>query len=267
MAGTARERPSRGLAPQVETATGDHRLRRGVVTLPETIAQSVTVMAPAMSGAFITYLAAIKAGGATPLAFLLATLACLAIGGVVGESALRLPSAGSLYTFTTKGLGPFWGYLTGWGYTLGFTFGALAVLAGFSGFMSLMMSNLGAPELLQQWLLWYVLGLALYFGLSYFDVRFSTRSQLIFTALTAAALLLLAVIVIGQGGAEGNTLAALSPAAAGVNWPLVFGGLAFGILSFTGFETAAMLAEETDNPRGTSRSRSSARCCSAACSI
>lgn len=247
MAGTVGEPRGAGVAPGAETEA--HQLRRGVVTLPETIAQSVTVMAPAMSGAFITYLAAIKAGGATPLSFVLATLACLAIGGVVGEFALRLPSAGSLYTYTTKGLGPFWGYLTGWGYTLGFTFGGFAVLAGFSGFMSLIMGNLGAPGVLQQWLLWFVLGLALYFVLSYFDVRFSTRSQLVFTALTAAALLLLAVIVIGQGGAEGNTLAAFSPAAAGVNWPLVFGGLAFGILSFTGFETAAVLAEETDNPR------------------
>jgi hypothetical protein len=48
----------------------ENRFRRGVISLPDTIAQSVTVMAPALSAAFISYLAAIKAGGATPLAFL-----------------------------------------------------------------------------------------------------------------------------------------------------------------------------------------------------
>ena len=75
-----------------------NQLQKGVLTLPDTIAQSVTVMAPALSAAFITYLAAVKAGGATPLSFLLAMLACLMIGGVVSEFALHLPSVETLGT-------------------------------------------------------------------------------------------------------------------------------------------------------------------------
>jgi amino acid transporter len=55
--------------------------------------------------------------------------------------------------------------------------------------------------------------------------------------------------VIVQGGAHGNGLAAFSPHAAGVGWPGVFAGVAFGLLSFAGFETAANLAEETKEPR------------------
>jgi amino acid transporter len=226
-----------------------HPLRRNAVSLAETIAQSVSVMAPAMSGAFITYLAAIKAGGATPLSFLLATLACLAIGGVVAQFGLRLPSAGSLYTYTTHGLGPLGGFVTGWTYSAAFLFAETAVLAGFAGFMSLLTSNLAAPVLLQQWWLWWGLGLGGYFVLSYFDIRLSTRSQLVTTAATAAVLLLLAIVVIARGGSHGNTLAAFSPDAAGVSWPLVLAGMAFGILSFGGFETAAVLAEETRHPR------------------
>ena len=226
-----------------------HRLRGNAVSLPEAIAQSVSVMAPAMSGAFITYLAAVKAGGATPLSFLLATLACLAIGGVVAQFGLRLPSAGSLYTYTTHGLGRLWGFVTGWSYSAAFLFAEVAVLAGFAGFMSLVMGNGGTPIVLQQWWLWWGLGLAGYFALSYFDIRFSTRGQLATTALTAGVLLLLAVIVIARGGSQGNTLAAFTPGAAGVSWPLVLAGMAFGILSFGGFETAAVLAEETDHPR------------------
>lgn len=239
--------PSVPVAPT--SADEQHRLKRGAVSLPETIAQSMAVMAPAMSGAFITYLAAVKAGGATPLAILLATGACLLIGSLVAEFALHLPSAGSLYTYTVNGLGSFWGFLTGWIYGLGFLLAGPAVLAGFAVFTSLVMADLGAPSFLQQWWLWFGVGLVVLFALSYFGVQFSTRSELVFAALTAAALLLLAVVIISKGGAKGNTLDAFSPGAAGVNWPLVFGGMAFGVLSFTGFETAAVLAEETDNPR------------------
>ena len=47
-----------------------------------------------MSGAFLTYLASTKAGGATPLAFLLGTLAMLCVGGTVAYFARSLSSAG-----------------------------------------------------------------------------------------------------------------------------------------------------------------------------
>src|SRR5947199_9914074 len=104
---------ARTAPPTVAPPPGENRLRADAVSLPEALAQSVSVMAPAMSGAFVTYLAAIKAGGATPLAFLLATGSCLLIGGVVSHFALRLPSAGSLYTYTVDGLASRWGFRAG----------------------------------------------------------------------------------------------------------------------------------------------------------
>ncbi|HEV8623006.1 MAG TPA: APC family permease [Acidimicrobiia bacterium] len=233
----------------VVLAQEQNRLRHDAVSFPETLAQSVSVMAPAMSAAFITYLAAIKAGGATPLAFLLAMVSCLLIGGAVSTFALRLPSAGSLYTYTVDGLGSFGGFIVGWTYSVALVIAGPAVLAGFAVFTSLVMRDLGAPGLLGQWWTWFAAGVVLYFFLSWFGIEFSTRAQLVFTAATLATLLSLALVIIGHGGASGNTLDAFSPGAAGVSWPLVFGGMAFGILSFTGFETAAVLGEETREPR------------------
>ncbi len=227
----------------------DNRLRGDAISFPEALSQSISVMAPAMSGAFVTYLAAIKAGGATPLAYVLATAACLLIGGVVSSFALRLPSAGSLYTYTVDGLGSFFGFVVGWTYAAALVIAGPAVLAGFSVFTSLVMRDVGAPPALGQWWLWFAVGVAVCFVLSYFGIEFSTRTQLVFTAATVATLLLLAVVIVGHGGARGNTLDAFSPGAAGVSWPLIFGGMAFGILSFAGFETAAVLGEETRNPR------------------
>ena len=46
-------------------ALDENRLRQDAISFPGALAQSVSVMAPAMSGAFITYLAAIKATRAT----------------------------------------------------------------------------------------------------------------------------------------------------------------------------------------------------------
>lgn len=235
--------------PAAQPAVDDHRLRREVLSLPDTLAQSVTVMAPAMSGGFITYLAAIKAGGATPLAFVLATLACLLIGTVVSEFARTIRSAGSLYTYTVHGLGPFWGFLMGWGYVFALFLAGPAVLAGASVFLSMVMVNLGAPNLLTHWWLWFGAGLAGWLALAYPGVRLTTRSSLIFTVAGMSVLGLLALTVILKGGAHGNGMAAFDPHAAGVGWPGVFGGVAFGILSFAGFETAANLAEETSRPR------------------
>jgi amino acid transporter len=239
------------VTPFIETEhlIAEHRLKPGAITLPETLAQSVTVMAPALSGGLITYLAAIKAGGATPLSFLLATIFCLLIGGVVAQFALHLHSAGSFYTYTVRGLGRFWGYITGILYTFGFWLAGPSVLAGASVFMSLLMADLGAPDFLTEWWVWFALGIVGIFLMSYFGIALSTRSSLVFTGFGILVLLWLALTVIFDGGAEGNTLDAFSPSAAGVSWTGVFAGVAFGLLSFTGFESSATLAEETRNPR------------------
>jgi amino acid transporter len=204
-------------------------------------------MAPAMSGAFITYIAAIKAGGATPLAYVLATLACLFIGGVVGEFALKLPTAGSLYTYTVKGLGSGAGFLTGWIYTFGFLLAGPAVVAGFSAWMSLFLKGLLGVDINFVWI--FAAGLLLIFVMSYFDIRLSTRSQLVLLVLTVGFIVALGLIVVAKGGAAGNTFDAFSPGAAGVPFSGILFGLAFGILSFTGFETAAVLGEETRHPK------------------
>jgi amino acid transporter len=238
-----------GAPPTASAVQAGHRLRQGALSLPDALAQSVTVMAPALSGGLITYLAAIKAGGATPLAFVIATLACLLIGAVVSEFARSIRSAGSLYTYTVHGLGPFVGFVMGWGYLIGIFLAGPAVLAGASVFLSMVMADIGAPTVATFWWLWFGAGLLGWFALAYPGVRLSTRSSLVFTAAGMVVLLTLAFTVIFHGGAHGNGLSAFNPHAAGVGWPGIFGGVAFGILSFTGFETAANLAEETREPR------------------
>lgn len=219
--------------------------------MPDVVAQSVSVMAPAMSGALLTYAAAIQAGGATPLAFLLATLGALAIGAVVAEFSRSMSSAGSLYTYTAAGLSKTAGFVLGWIYVIAFILLGGAVLAGFGAFLSLGIQSMTGSATAIPWWIFFLIGLAFVIFVSMVKVRLSTRSQLVLTFLSVAAMLVAAGIVIAGGGADGNPIDfdAFSPAAAGIPWTGVLFGLAFGLLSFTGFEAGAVLAEETENPR------------------
>src|SRR6476620_4596498 len=64
-------------------------------------------MAPALAVVLNAPAAAPAAGGALPLAFLVALAACLLVGHTVATFARRLPpSAGSFYGFAAHGLGP-----------------------------------------------------------------------------------------------------------------------------------------------------------------
>jgi amino acid transporter len=236
-------------------------LRHGVLTLNDVIAQSVTVIAPGLSAGVISYLAATKAGGATPLAFLIALFGTLCIGGVVSEFGRTLPSAGSIYTYTTTGLSRLGGFVVGWIYSITFLILGAAVLAGFAYFASALIQSLTLDEATGAvttvpWYWFFLGGLVFLAAMSLFDIRISTRSQLVFTALSVAIMLLAALIVIGQGSPPDSVnpdklidLGAFWPPAAGVPWTGILFGFAFGILSFTGFETGAVLAEETANPK------------------
>ena len=75
-----------------------------------------------------------EAGGATPLAFLLGTLAMLAVGGTVAMFARSLSSAGSMYTYITRGANRTLGFLGGWCYAAAFLVLGGAVLWGFGFF-------------------------------------------------------------------------------------------------------------------------------------
>jgi amino acid transporter len=237
-----------------DTATASQLRRR--LTLTDVIAQSVTVIAPGMSGAFLTYLAATKAGGATPLAFVLAMLGALAVGSVVSEFGKTMPSAGSLYTYTSVGLSRTAGFVVGWMYSIAFIILAGAVIAGFGFFTSLLIQSLTDSETFVPWWIFFIVGLVFVAVMSLFDVKVSTRSQLIFTAISVVLMVIAAIAVIGKGSPEGTVqagksidLGAFWPSAAGVGWGGVIVGFAFGMLSFTGFEAGAVLAEETENPK------------------
>lgn len=204
-----------------------------------------------MSGGFLTYLAATKAGGATPLAYVFAAIGALFLGRVVSEFSRSMSSAGSLYTYVSNGWNNTAGFVLGWIYSIGLIILGAAVLAGFGFFASSFVQAITNSSSFIPWWVFFLLSLVFVAVMSLFNIRISTRAQLILAGLSVAVMVVAALIAIKDGGPHQKSLdlGAFWPSSAGVKWSGIGLGLAFGLLSFTGFEAGAVLAEETANPR------------------
>src|SRR5438445_4022806 len=119
-------------------AVGERSLRRhlGVLNL-------ITLGIGAIIGAGIFVLtgqaAALYAGPAVPLSFILTGIACAFAGLCYAEMASAVPVAGSAYTYSYATMGEFVAWIIGWDLVLEYAMGAATVGVGWSGhFLSLL---------------------------------------------------------------------------------------------------------------------------------
>jgi amino acid transporter len=226
--------------------TGAVRLQKGQLSLPNCIALSAAVMAPVIAVILNAPAAAPNAGAALPLSFLGAFIATAFVANSVIEFTRRLPSSGSFYTFCSHGLGSGAGFFTGWLYFAAFIMFAIGLFTANGAFLH--------DYLDSEWSLsipWWILSIflmGLVFALSIRSIKASVRVDLMLLGFEMVVFLVLAVIAIAKAG-DGNTLHYFTPSASpdGVKGAAL--GAVFGILSFVGFEAAAVLGEETRNAR------------------
>lgn len=236
-----------------EDGAAYERLGTKRLTLVDVIAQSVGLIGPVFSAAFLIPLIAGAsatghgAGIATPFAVLLAAAGTFALGWIVAQYAKRVHAAGSLYDYVTMGLGQRAGTVAGWIYYGGTTVlaSAIAVLVGWFLHDVILVGTFGVSGVLPV-ALWGLVYVAARFLVLYTGVELSTRTQLTLALVSAVVVLLFSVNVILN--APVNSLRAFNPAEA-PNLTGLFFGVLYGVLIFVGFETAANLAEETANPK------------------
>src|ERR1700755_2374699 len=96
------------------TDSNETGLARGVVGSARVIAFGASNVAPAGSVVAGLVIVVSYAGFASPLVVLIAFAASLCCASSIAEFARRLPSAGSLYTYNSHGLGRVGGFMTGW---------------------------------------------------------------------------------------------------------------------------------------------------------
>jgi len=102
----------------MSTVAHEPHLEREAVGLAPILFQSITHMAPAAAVAFSIIVGVPYAGGSIPLSVALAMVACLLCAISIGQLARHLPSAGGLYTFSSRGVGAPVGFLVAWGFML-----------------------------------------------------------------------------------------------------------------------------------------------------
>ena len=219
----------------------------------EAFAISIGIMAPTAAMALNGVAPAGLVGRAVPLAFLFASIAI----ALVSYAFIRLTSffnhAGSAYALAGVTLGPRAGFFACW-----------ALLGTYSAFLAANFAEIGLfgesffsgvgiwdnPD----WVIISLVAAALIWLFAYNDIKAVTRSLLGFEAISVALVTILIVViyvkVIGGNAPNGQdfTLKPFVPAS-GVGVGAVAFASVFGLLSFGGFEGAAALGEETNNPR------------------
>ena len=227
---------------------GSRGLAHGVVGPARVIAFGASNVAPA--GAVVGGLVIVVsyAGFASPLVVLIAFAASLCCASSIAEFARRLPSAGSLYTYNSRGLGRTGGFLTGWMMVFAY---ALYVPAGIA-LTSAYAAQLGADVLhvtIAAWVLFLVI-LGAVALIAYLGIRTSSSFDLLLVAGEVAVIAALAVTILVRIGPGHYTAAVFSPASS-PNGQLtdITNAMIYGITAFAGYEAAAALSEEARNAR------------------
>jgi len=121
---------------------GEHTLKRSLGAL-----NLITLGIGAVIGAGIFTLtgqaAALHAGPAVALSFVVAGLTCAFAGLCYAEFASIIPIAGSAYTYGYATLGELVAWIIGWDLTLEYAFGASTVASGWAGYFNSLLQQLG----------------------------------------------------------------------------------------------------------------------------
>lgn len=217
----------------------------------EAVGISLVLMAPSMAANISPQGTAGSVGRAVPLAFALATIGVLLIAWTFVRLTQRFNHAGSVYGFVGAKLGARAGVISGWALMGTYTFYGVVTSTAAGIFGADFLNALGIWKNQPGWAPFVVGAIALagVWAPAASNIREGTRVLLVIEGTTVALILIVSVIILirlATGTApNGNTLdfsVFTVPGWTGLS-------AVFGFLSFAGFEAAATLGEEAQEPR------------------
>ncbi len=223
-------------------------LAHGVIGSARVIAFGVSSVAPAGSVVGGLLILVFYAGFASPLVVVIAFVASLCCASSIAEFARRLPSAGSLYTYNSRGLGQIGGFLTGWMMIAAYALYAPAGVALTSAFASMLLAAVSGVTI-APWVLFLVIVAAVVLVV-YLGIAVSSSADLLLAAGEIAVLAALAITILVKTGPAHYSAAVFSPGSSPHGQLSdITNAMIYGISAFAGFETAAALGEEARDSR------------------
>ena len=225
--------------------TTHSKLKHNALNFWEVLAQAVALISPSMTAALIVPLMFGTAGTAGWRCYLFGTIMLLFVAFSLNQFSKRYTSAGSMYEYTVKGLGPKIGGLSGWSLIWAYMFIGIAGVTGFTHFATKLLVLSGASGYLSHpaLTLFGVCILVAWF-LAYKDITFSTILMLVFEGLSVIVILALAFLALHKTGISDP--AQLHPVGHGLKD--IGLGVVVAIFSLVGFECATAFGEEAKNP-------------------
>ena len=224
-------------------AAESYGLRAGVLGPVETLAQSVSAMAPSTSASLTIPLVFALAGNATWFVYLLATGVMLLVGFCVSRFAKLSASPGSLYSYTADTLPPVFGVAAAWGLLLAYLATGASVAGGALYYATVLCQQFfhGAPPAIPT-----LAAVCLIAGfIAWRDVKLSAEIMLWIEAVSVSLIVIVLILLPIHMGLQidtshfrlqGASFKGLGPA------------LVLSIFSFAGFESATTLGGEAREP-------------------
>jgi amino acid transporter len=227
-------------APVTSAPSG---LRSDTLSALETLAQSISTIAPTTTPTMTIPLVFALAGNGTWLAYLFATAAVLLMALLISRFARYSSCSGSLYTYATTALPPSVSSIAGWALLLAYVATGASVTGGFINYANvLLLATLGrtppAPALALL-----CVGVATF--IAYRDVQISARLMLWIETISVALIGIVLVLLLAHIGlhVDPSQLHLHAVSASSVRL-----GVVLALFSFVGFESATTLGSEAANP-------------------
>jgi amino acid transporter len=218
-------------------------LRREVLSPMETLAQSVSTMAPTTTPVATIPLVFALAGNGTWLAYLLATGAVLLVALCVARFARHSSSPGSLYTYASMVLPPWLSAVAAWSLLLAYVATGSSVIGGFYHYGNLLLHDATGHRASATLLALAVTAISMW--IAWRDVKISARLMLWIEAVSVTLILILVTLVLVRHGRhwDWNQLKLHGMTGSGLRL-----GLVLALFSFVGFESATAMGAEARNP-------------------
>src|ERR1700675_2537771 len=232
-----------GQESQIPPQSSTYGLRREVLSPMETLAQSVSTIAPTTTPVATIPLVLAVAGKRTWVAYVLASLAILLVAACISKFARYSASPGSLYTYTANIMPPAIAAASAWSLLLAYIATGASVIGGFYHYGNLLLRDATGHGTSAVFLA--LLATAISIWIAWRDVKISARVMLWIEAVSVSLILILIILVLAHAGfhLDREQLHLRGMTGSGLRL-----GLVLALFSFVGFESATTLGSEARNP-------------------